>query len=211
MSDYAVEPAAPDVAPAVEAPQVEAPAEPAWSVSQDEWQATQEALGYLVQQIAPPQDRPSFDPLSDNADEQLRSIIREELAPYQQFQQQAQLGEAEARAKDMLTDIQARDGEFLLPDSAEKARVLANSLVQEAAQKHGFGPKAAEAALTQAYKTVREWEDAVGKAYHDRQMNQLRGLSGAPREPAAAGGSVQQVTVPGGGTEMDVVRHYLGG
>jgi len=188
--------------------------------SQEDWTGVQEtlqALTPLVQQwnewqnapeeeegAAPAGDYDPFEP------ESIRALIREELGPIQQYTQAQQMGEAEERAMDILTDISGREGEFLFDQSKGLARELANRYIGETQQKFGFGPKAAEAALERAYKDVRAWEDAVGKAYHERQVNQLSTLGQARREPAAAGtvGADQRAATEGG-TEIDLVRQFF--
>jgi len=199
----------------------EAPAEPVWSgPSQEEWQETREALQYLAsQQQAAPQQQPQqeqgppeIDFFADDAQAQMDAYIEAKLAPYADYTQQAILSEAEARAQDILKDVTSREGDFLFEGSFEKARALANTYVPQMAQKHGYGPAAAEHAIEQAYKDTREWEDAVGKAYHERQLNQLGNLGGARQEPGAAGSAAaQQFVIPGGGDEMDVVARYTHG
>lgn len=216
MSELEVEQVAPEAAV-----EPEAPAEPVWSgPSQEEWQETREALQYLAQAV--PQQQPQYqqqeqpgpaeiDFFADDAQSQLDAYIESKLAPYADYTQQAILSEAEERAQDILTDIVSRDGEFLLEGSLEKARALANTYVPQMAQQYGYGPAAAERALEQAAKDVREWEQAVGEAYHQRQINQLSNLGGARTEPGAAGSAAaQQFVIPGGGDEMDIVAKYAG-
>lgn len=227
MSELAPEAIAPEAPAGVEAP--EAPAEEAWSgVSADEWQQTQETLqqqqqaieyfAQLAQPQTPFQQQPpaapepvQIDPLDDNFQSQLDQYLEQKLAPYADYTQQAILQEAESRAADILTDIVARDGEFLIDGSTEKARALANTYVPQMAQQYGYGPAAAEHALEQAAKDVRAWEQAVGEAYHQRQINQLGTLGGAPQQPGAAGNGAQQFVIPAGGDLMDVVRRHTGG
>jgi hypothetical protein len=152
-----------------------------------------------------------LDPLDENFQAQLDQYLEQKLAPYADYTQQAILGEAEQRAADILTDITARDGEFLFEGSVDKARALANSYVGQMAQQYGFGPQAAEQALEQAAKDVRAWEQAVGQAYHDRQINQLSTLGGA-RKRARRGRATgaQQFVIPEGGDLMDVVKRHTG-
>ena len=216
MSELDFEQVAPEAAV-----EPEAPAEPAWSgPSQEEWQAQQEAIQYLTSQRQPepapqqqePQGPAEIDFFADDAQTQLDAYIESKLAPYADYTQQAILNEAEARAQDILKDTVSRDGDFLFEGSFEKARALANTYVPEMAQKHGYGPAAAEHAIAKAYKDTRAWEDAVGKAYHERQMNQLQTLGGARSEPGAAGSAAaQQFVIPGGGDELDVVARYTHG
>lgn len=218
MSELASE-AAPELGAELAEP--EAPAaepEPQFSVSQEEWEQTQQAIQYMASLVAPPQpeyqqqpEPAQLDFLAPDEQEQLDRFIESKLAPYADYTQQAILGEAEAKAMDILTDIVARDGEFLIPGSTEKARALANTYVPQMAAQYGYGPAAAEHALEQAVKDVRDWETAVGQAYHERQINQLGTLSGARHEPGTAGSGAQQFVIPEGGDLMDVVRRHTGG
>lgn len=195
--------------------------------SQEEWQQTQEALAYFAQQeqarqreqtgqnggLGPPPD-PAYEPEAfaewlDKRDEQ-------RLAPFQQFTEQAHLTEAEERAYDILTDVESREGEFLLRETSDEvpvsspqfARAIAEDLLPQAQERYGQGPRAAEAALTEAYKVTRAWEDAVAKAALERRDNQLATLTGARREPAAGAAEGTQV-IPAGGDENDVMARYF--
>lgn len=225
MSDLAPEPQGPvesAVDPAVEP---DAGAEPeAWAgPSQEEWEATQsliERLGPLAQyaeQLGQEGDEGyedvELDPMSDTFADQLRELIRAEIQPLSGYVQETQLGEAEQQAMDIIHDLQASGGEFLVPESSSKlARSLANDFMPESVQRYGVGPKAAEAALQKAVETVREMEQSIGKAYYERQMNQLSTLAGAPREPGSPGQAAaqQQAHIPG--DERDLVRaHFSAG
>jgi hypothetical protein len=62
--------------------------------------------------------------------------------------------------------------------------------------------------LEQAYKDVKAREEAIGKAYHERQMNQLSTLGKAPREPAVQATASQQVNSVKG-DEMSLVRSFF--
>lgn len=217
MTEFAPEPAAPELA---EPAQPEVPAEESWQgPSQEDWESTQQALNYLANAVAPPQQQQQgyeppapvqLDPLDENFQQALDQYLDQKLAPYADYTQQAILGEAEQRASDILSDITSRDGEFLFEGSVEKARALANSYVGQMSQQYGFGPQAAEQAIEQAAKDVRAWEQSVGQAYHERQMNQLSTLGGARQEPGAAGAGAQQFVIPEGGDLFDVVRRHTG-
>ncbi len=208
-----------------------APAEPAaWAPPGQEWyeqtEQTQQAILEYVQQQQQAQlaaqqayfgqgqqqeqgpPRPS--PFDDDWDEKLDAYIESKLAPFQQTQEQIVYGEAEELALDILNDIVKSQGDLLLPDSVKRARQLADSYVQEEQAKYGFGERAAEAALERAYNDVKAWEQAVGKAYHERQMNQLSTLSLAPREPNAPIQAAQEQVYKTGGNELDLVRKYGG-
>src|SRR4051812_1887180 len=100
--------------------ETEAPAEPAWSLSQDEWQQTQETLAALneyVQQaprvVYPGQQQQEAQPEYDPYDpESIRNLIRSEIAPFAQTHQHIREAEVDEWKKDVLTDLKARDGDF---------------------------------------------------------------------------------------------------
>ena len=216
MSEFAPEPVEPA---AVEGAEVEAP-EPAWAgPPQEEWEAAQETLALINQAIQEPaqqqyqqqeQQQPVVDPLDENFQAQLDAYLDQKFAPYASYQEQLVMGEAEAKAKDILHDLEAEKGEFLLPDSSAQALTRANQHLPETQQRYGYGPKAAEAALARAYEEQKAYEQAVGKAYYEREINQIRGLSNAPRVPGASGQQAgQQVVIPEGGDEFGLVSKYF--
>lgn len=144
----------------------------------------------------------------DMTADQLRSLIREEVNSTQQAE--AEHEEAMERAKDVLKDVTTRDGEFLNPAKGEKDTLaLANEILPEMAQRWGFGPKAAEAAIAKAASIVREEELVGAKAYHDRQVNEVRGLANARREPAGTGQGTQNAAPVQGFGEKAVVDAYF--
>ncbi len=190
--------------------------------SQEEWEQTQQALQYFAEleqqrQAAQQGDGPKFDPWSENPTDQLRELIREEMAPLHQYSEQRQLTEAEEVAMDMIASMEAAEGEFLFQPSKEHpiaspqlARALAEDFVPEAQERYGPGPRAAEAALGRAVKIVREIEQAIGEAYAARESNQLGTLFNAQRQPPAAGQAGSQVVGGFEGDEMDLVRQMTG-
>lgn len=188
--------------------------------SQEEWEQTQQALSYFAQleqqrQAEQNGERQPLDPLADDFETRLGAVLDERLAPIQQFTEQTRMGQAEDLALDILADQEAREGEFLLRETSEEtpfsstqfARSIAEEIYPQMAQRFGDGDKAAEAALGQAYKAVRSWEEAVVKAGIERRDNQLSTLTGARREPPAGGAEGTQVS-PDGGDEFDVLRRY---
>lgn len=219
MSELAPEPVAPE-APEAETP--EAPAESAWAgPSPEEWQETQEALQYLASLAQPTnpfqngqQQGPEpveLDPLADDFREQLDRYIEQKNAPYQEYLESQRMREGDARAKDIIADEVAQNGEFVHESSQDRVRALANSYNFALLQQTPSDPRgAAEAAFELAIKDVREWEQAVGKAYHERQLNELGNLSGARRE-LGAGVNGQQFSMPTGGTLVDVAYRHGGG
>ena len=208
-----------------------APEEAPWQgPSQEEWAQTQQALqslGPLAQQWQEMQEqqgeteRPTVDQFSDEFMPQLDAYIEhkfeERVGPLQTFAEQQQEEEAEQRAMDIIADVATREGDFLFTDkipgtemsSPDLARALADRFIFEESQRYGRGPQAAEQALVRAVKVVRTWEQSVGKAYHEREMNQIGTLAGARREPGAAGNAAgQQLVTPEGGDEMSVVQRF---
>lgn len=213
---------APELAPEPEAPAQAAPeAAPeaeAWAPSREEWDYV---MSRFAQQEQPPEQEeqefqlPEIDPLDDNFGQTLYDIIgqavQQHIAPITEWQQSQQTAEAQERALDILEDIASREGEFYEQEQTFRiAHDLANSFMPEAAQRYGFGPKAAEVALQQAAKFLRDYQDAIGKAYHEKQMNQLTNLSGARTEPGVGSPGAQLVTGQPGGDELDLVRRYTG-
>ncbi len=202
---------------------VDEPDEGGWGgPSQEEWEQTQQALQYFAEleqqrQAAQQGDGPQFDPWSENPTDQLRELIRQEMAPLHEFTEHSQLTEAEERAMDIIADMQAAEGEFLFQPSKEHpiaspqlARALAEDFLPEAQERYGAGPRAAEAALSHAVKTVREIEQAIGEAYAAREQNQLGTLLNAQRQPPAAGQAGSKVVGGFEGDEMDLVRAMTG-
>jgi hypothetical protein len=206
------------------------PVEPAWTgPSQEDWQGVQQTLGYLAQQFQQPQEQqgygqqgqqgqqlPPIDFFAENATEQLMDVfgqmLDQRLTPFQEFQYGQQIGEAEERALDIIDDDIAQNGEFLNPDKATPfARALANVYYPEEAARKGEGPQAAEAAIRRACADTRAYEQEVGKAYYDRQINQLTRLDGAGREPMGASvGASSGFKVGPGGDELSVVTGFGG-
>jgi hypothetical protein len=216
MSEIVGDPVAVEAPPAVAEPAAE---EAPWSgPSQEEWEQVVGGLGYLAQQVQPPPppevqqpQQTQFDPFSDDPGSQLRSIIREELAPLANYQQHEQLAEAEEKAYDILDDVSSRLGEIVDKDTAFPIiRAWADTMMPEMAQRYGFGPRAAEAALEQAFTGYQTLEQSIGKSYTDRHMNQLTNLSGVRAEPPAFNGAAQTTEIPRGGDELEIVRRFGG-
>lgn len=215
MSEFAPEPVEPTPA---ESQVVEAPAESWAGPSQEEWAEIQETNNLIKQAIQQPEPQyqqpepqmPQIDPLAEDFVSQLDQYLEQKFAPYASYQEQLVLGEAEEKAKDIIHSLEQEKGEFLLPDSSGQALQRANNHLPEAQARYGYGPKAAEAALSRAYEEQKAYEQAVGKAYYERQINQIRGLSQAPRDPGTTGQQAgQQVVIPEGGNELDLVGRYF--
>lgn len=206
MSEPALEPVAPDPADPAGDPDDQPWAGP----SQEEWQQTQAQLAEAAELVqAVRAGRETDGPLSGYDPEfrqELDQYIEQKLGPYSSFQEQAILSEAEQRAQDILHDLSVRDGEF---DTAT-ARLRADALLPEMAQKYGAGPKAAEAALAAAAAQQRDYETSIRTMAVEQYQNQLRGISTAPREPAnGAAPAAQQHVTPEGGDELALVRAHF--
>lgn len=213
-------------------------AESAWSgPDQATWESTQQTLAEQQQAIEyfasltqptnpfqngqqPQGQQPiEIDPLADDFQSQLDAYFEQKTAPYQEYLQAQQYREGDARAQDILADDIAKNGEFLYNDpnspegdSKSVARLLANNFVGEFNQQFPNDPaKAAEAAIQKAAAVVRAIEKGAGSSYHDQQINQLAGLGGARREPAAGGINGQQFAMPTGGSLVDVAYRHGGG
>ncbi len=200
---------------------------PAWAQSMQEqvnWMAQQfqepepEPRYDYGQQQGPPQDfqAPQIDPFAENFGEQLAGYIgqavQQSLAPLAEWQYGQQLSEAEERAYDILEDIASREGDFMQKDQAfAAARALANSYMPEEAQRYGWGPQAAEAAIARAAADVRAYETAVREAAIQQYNNQIARLDGAGREPiGAVVASPQGAITQPGGDELSVVTAFGG-
>lgn len=194
----------PEAAP-VEAAPVET--EPAFQVSPEDWQATQDRLAEIQQVVQPtpqwqpqPQGPPIPDPFADNYEQQFRDWNEAQLAPYREFQQQVALQQAEEQAHGILDQHAATLGEF----DRDMAWARANQLMFE----NGGDPNKA---LEQAAKDVREYERRVGEQYHQQQVEQVQTISGAPRvlQPGAAG--AQTIGVGGYGNVPNAVTTRMFG
>lgn len=202
---------------AAETPAEEAP----WSLGQEEYEQLGQAVSYLIQREQAREaeqngERQPLDPYADDFEDRLGQMLDERMRPFQEQAQRFQSQEDIARQFDVLADNEAREGEFLIRESSEECPVSSNeaaialhyAFLDEAIQRYGNTPRAQEAALTQAYKVTRQWEEAVAKAALSRRDNQLQTLTGAPREPAAGAAEGTQVS-PRGGDEMSVLRRHF--
>jgi hypothetical protein len=224
MSDLIPEPGplSPDY---VEPEPIAEPAEPEWQgPSQQDWEQLSETnqylldqLGQLAQAVGPGQDPnaiqlPPDSLLAPEDLEVISQLIAQQTAPFQQARDTWIQSEGSERARDVLADDVSKNGDFLFEGSKSETLTLAEAILPEAQARYGYGPQAAEAAIAQAAARVRQWEQSVGKAYYERQINQLRGLSGAPQEPGASTTASPQRHEPveAGGDELAVVRKYGG-
>jgi hypothetical protein len=169
------------------------PVEPGWQgPSQDEWESTQAQLQQYAQMFQQTQQQQQAypaapDPFSETFQADLDAYINYRMAGSQQLEQEIRLAQAEDWAHEHLDQLATSGGEF----DRDAAYARANMILMQS----GGDPVAA---LDQAAKDVREYEQRVGQAFYDRQIEQLRTNAGAPRGlPAGQVGAAQ--TVPTGG------------
>lgn len=216
LDRYIFEFEAPDSGGAAPVGEPAAPAEPAESAwtgpSQDEWEATQQQLQQYAELLAPPPPDPYQqqqgpppvpDPFSETYAQDFQAYTEALVAPYQQFQQTLQLQEAEERGMEILDHHAETLGEF----DRTTAWARANMLIGQ----YGNDPRAAERALEQAAKETREYEQRIGQAYYDAQVQQIQNVAGAPRTmPAGVGGSQTVVSGGYGNVPGAVVKRFFG-
>lgn len=188
------------------------------AVAQQASVAAEQQLLTLLSALDNGQGQQQLDPLADDFESRLEQWFQSRMAPFAEFTEQAQYDEGEARAHDIIADLEASGGEFLGKpgegealdvDSAMVARALGDLFYPAAAERHGDGPKAAEAALSHAVEMVRALEETIGKAYAARQSNQLHTLASQRREPGVAATAGTGEVRPKAGSEMEVVRQFF--
>lgn len=140
--------------------------------------------------------QPDFDvneflsPLNDdfggNLVQVIQGVVQQAQAPFLQAQQAQQAQEADARLNDVIADTISRNGELVGDSVTDRIRDQARDILNQLASRYGFNDRTAERAIEQAYQAERAYQEAVGRAYHERQMNELRGLAGAPTQPATS-------------------------
>jgi len=198
--------------PVPEQPPVEpeAPAEPveeAWSgPTQSEWEATQAQLQQYAQMLQPqqPQYQPTQpmapDPFSETFQQDLDAYIGYRMQGSQQLEQEIRLAQAEEFAMEHLDSLAQKSGEF----DREAAYARANMILMQS----GGDPMAA---LDQAARDVREYEQRVGQAFYDRQIEQLQTNAGATRGLPPSGSGAQTVPTGGlGNVPNAVTRKFFG-
>src|SRR5262245_18011167 len=191
----------------VEQPLVET--EPAWSgPSQAEWEQTQAQLQQYEQllQQQPPQYQQSqqqvqLDPFSETFQSDLDAYLDQRMAGSQQFEQEIRLAQAEEFAMERLEQLAQAGGDF----DRDAAYARANMILMQ----QGGDPLRA---LDQAAKAVREYEQRLGQAFYDRQIEQLQTNAGAPRGlPAGSLRAAQTVPTGGlGNVPNAVTRKFFG-
>jgi len=188
------------------------PAEDVWSgPSQEEWQETQAQLQQyqqLLQQQQPsqeqyqPQQPSAPDPFSETFQQDLDAYIGHRMQGAQQLEQEIRLAQAEEFAMERLDQLAQQGGDFDRDDAYARANMILMS--------QGGDPLRA---LEQAAKETREYEQRVGQAFYDRQIEQLQTNAQAPRGlPVGSTGAVQTVPTGGlGNVPNAVTRKFFGG
>lgn len=202
-------------------PEPVAPEPEPFQISQEDWQQQQETSQYILGQLqqlatlAQPQDPAQItlpeDSLLTPADlEVIAQLFQQQIGPIEQTREQWMQSQGNEAALDIIADDVSTNGDFLLEGSKQKARDLSENYYPQYAAHYGPGSDAAEAALRQACNDVREWEAEVGRAFMEREQNQLATLAGAPRSPAVPGRPAQQqLTGVEGGNEFSVLKKYF--
>lgn len=185
------------------APEVEA-ATPAWAPSQDEWGQVIGAVNYLAEayEALTPQEQAAvdagadWDPLADNAGEQLRDLVRSELrealAPIN----------ATVAVTQHEQSVQLRDGIFDsfndLDFDRDMAHSYAISALPEMQAQYGRGAWAAQAAVQAALRTGAERAAEVRKterqAGRDAYVAEMEALRNAPKTPPGLGESGTEIS-----------------
>jgi hypothetical protein len=191
----------------------EAPAEEEWSgPSREEWEQTQALLAQYNQQLQQPQapqpqphqqQAPSPpDPFEDDFQGRLDAYIDYRMAGAQQLEQEIRLAQAEEFAMTHLNELASAGGEFDRGQAYARANMI---LIQ-----NGGDPVQA---LDQAAREVRDYEQRVGQAYYQQQIEQVQANAGAPRGlPAGTIGGAQTVATGGlGNVPNAVTRKFFGG
>lgn len=190
----------------------EAPVEEEWSgPSREEWEQTQALLAqYNQQQQQPQPQQPQQyqqppappDPFEDDFQGRLDAYIDYRMAGAQQLEQEIRLAQAEEFAMTHLNELASKNGEFDRSAAYARANMI---LIQQ-----GGDPVQA---LDQAAKDVREYEQRVGQAYYQQQIEQVQANAGAPRGlPAGTIGGAQTVATGGlGNVPNAVTRKFFGG
>lgn len=169
-------------------------------------QTAQEAFDQLVaewqqaQAPAQPAGQPPFptDPYSDDYASQMQQwldardqrLVEAVQAPLRAQAEQQQNAEVEQRLADVFEDVASRGGELLGDNATERVRSRFDALWPEYASRFGGNLRAVEFAAQRAYADEKSYQDAIGKAYAEREENRLKTLAGAPEEPGAGGAAV---------------------
>jgi hypothetical protein len=140
----------------------------------------------------------------------LRQQWLQDVAPVYDYTEKAQIGEAEERAMDIISDVAAQNDFELEKGEAEWIRSRAEAFVGEAQARHGQGPKAAEAAIQSAFNEFRGMIEARSQAALERQGNHIGALGNAPLQPSESQPAVQTLAAPYGGPAAVVQKYFPG-
>lgn len=219
-ADPGADPATPADPPAGDGTPSAAPAAPGWTgPSEDEWVETQQLLRQLAQGGGQPQPaaQPAGPDLSDidlydpqqlaaflqARDEQMLERMQGMIGPVAAHTQAQQQSEAEARARDILTDYGSQQGvEF----DAQIARDIAEPLMGQAFERFGVTPRAAEYALHQAADRLIAHDKQVADKAVNAYKAQLEAAAGAPRDPGAGGAGAGVEAVGEAESEYEAVQ-----
>jgi len=186
------------------------PVEEAWSgPSQSEWEDAQAQLQQyqqLQQQLQQQQPQEQYqqpqapDPFSETFQQDLDAYIGHRLQGAQQLEQEIRLAQAEEAAMGRLNELAQQGGDF----DRDAAYARANMILMQ----QGGDPMRA---LDQAAKDVREYEQRVGQAFYDRQIEQLQTNAGARTGLSASTiGAVQTIGTGGLGADpLAVTRKFF--
>lgn len=185
-----------------------------WAMSQEQFDELQGNLSFLMEQeqrrqqmFAPQQQQepqgPSF---YEDPDGWLEHRLAERLAPLQEFQEEIKIQEGSERAKDMLSDLASRGGDF----DHDLAMLRAEQILPQMKRQYGDTWQAAEKALEAAAEQQRKWEQARDQAAVQQHTNHITTLAGAPGEPGSTYGGAQQRTMPNYRTGGSVTDNLLG-
>src|SRR5215831_5454137 len=184
-------------------------AEPEWSgPSQAEWEQTQAQLAQYAQMLQPQPRYPQYqapqipDSFSENFREEMESYLNYREASFRQLQTEIRHAQAEDWAMTRFDELAESGGAF----DRDAAYARANMILQQ----QGGDPVRA---LEQAAREQREFEQRIGQAFYQRQIEQLQQNAGAPRGlPAGNLGAAQTISTGGlGNVPNAVTRKFFGG
>ena len=196
--------------PPVAAEETPAPEpEPSWTgPTRDEWEATQAQLQQYAQMLQPQQPQyqqtaPQVpDPFSETYQQDMEAYLAYREASFRQLQDEIRFAQAEDWAMERFGQLAESGGGF----DPDLAYARANMILQQ----QGGDPVAA---LEQAAREQREFEQRIGQEFYQRQIEQLQQNAGAPRGlPAGQLGAAQTISTGGlGNVPNAVTRKFFGG
>ena len=175
--------------------------------SRAEWEQTQAQLAQYAQLLQPqqPQYAPQVpqapDPFSETFQADLDAYVDYRLQGSRQLEQEIRYAQAEDWAMGRFDELAEAGGAF----DRDVAYARANMILQQ----QGGDPTQA---LERAAREQREFEQRIGQAFYDRQIEQLTQNAGAPRGlPAGQLGAAQTVSTGGlGNVPHAVSRKFFG-